>query len=153
MQLRYFALLTFLFMSLLGCASHQQQLAAPEISVSNIMLQNVGLFEQEWEVTLRAYNPNDKNINIKQLSYELLLDDKRFARGNSNAKIALPANDSAVFSTRVTTQLLNTLNQLRKLNLAPGQAVPYQITGKARVGLVPNAIPFKTSGEVPLPSW
>lgn len=153
MPLRRFALFALLATLMVGCASHYSQLEPPEITVSNIALQNVGLFEQQWEVTLRAHNPNGKQITVKQLSYDLLLGEARFARGSTQQKVVLPSNDSAVFTTQVNTQLLSTLNQLRKLNLAPGQAVPYQITGKAKVGMVPSALPFTTTGEIPLPSW
>lgn len=153
MPIRLFALFVFIATLVAGCASHYSELEAPDISVSNIMLQNVSLFEQQWEVTLRAHNPNDKQVTVKQLSYDLLLDEARFARGSTQQKVVLPANDSAVFTTLVTTQLLNTINQLRKLNLTPGQAVPYKITGKAKVGLVPKALPFTTAGEIPLPNW
>lgn len=153
MQLYRHVVLFLAVLFITGCATHQHNLVAPEISVSHIALQEIGLLEQQWDITLRAFNPNDKKLNIKHLSYELLLDDKRFARGSSQQNIVLRANDSDVFTTQVATNLLHTVNQLRKLNIAAGKPVPYKIVGKVKVGMSPVAIPFTTTGEIPLPSW
>src|SRR5699024_1115989 len=89
MQLYRHVVLFLAVLFITGCATHQLNLVAPEFSVSHIALQEIGLLEQQWDITLRAFNPNDKKLNIKHLSYELLLDDKRFARGSSQQNIVL----------------------------------------------------------------
>lgn len=147
--------ITLLVLSFLlsACSTLRQDLEAPELSVSKVALIEAGLLQQEWEITLKAHNPNNKTLTVKQLNYELLIDDTRFARGSTNKKVVLKANESGEFTTQVSTGLIETLRQLKQLNFTPGQPVPYRIKGSAKVGMVPLALPFDKKGEVPLPSW
>lgn len=139
---------------LLGaCSSLPHNLDAPELSISKIALTDVSLLQQEWEITLRAYNPNAKKLTVKQLNYELHINGHRFAQGSTNQTVVLAANQSGEFTTRVSTSLINTLRQLRQLNLTPGTPVPYRIKGSTKVGMFPLTLPFDKKGEVPLPSW
>ncbi len=152
-RIQSLSIFAVLFMLLSACSTMTQHLEPPELSVSKVALVNVGLLQQDWEVTLRAYNPNDKNLKVKSLNYELLIDDKRFARGSTNQTVELNAHQTAEFTTQVSTSLMDTLRQLNQLNITPGAPVPYRIKGSAKVGTVPVALPFDHKGEVPLPQW
>lgn len=147
--------LTVLLLGLIlsACSTIRQDLEAPELSVSKIALTKAGVLQQEWEITLNAYNPNNKTLKVKQLNYELLIDDTRFARGSTDATVVLKANQNGSFTTQVNTGLIETLRQLKQLNISPGSPVPYRIKGSAKVGMVPLALPFDKKGEVPLPTW
>jgi len=147
--------ITLLILSFLlsACSTLRQDLEAPELTVSQVALIEAGLLQQDWEITLTAYNPNNKTLTVKQLNYELLIDDNRFARGSTNKTVVLKAHESGEFTTQVSTGLIDTIRQLRQLNITPGKPVPYRIKGSAKVGMVPLALPFDKKGEVPLPSW
>src|SRR5699024_2312185 len=147
--------ITLLILSFLlsACSTLRQDLEAPELTVSQVALIEAGLLQQDWEITFKAYNPNHKTLTVKQLNYELLIDDNRFARGSTNKTVVLEAQKSGEFTTQVSTGLLETLRQLKQLNITPGKPVPYRIKGTAKVGMVPLALPFDKKGEVPLPSW
>lgn len=149
---RYYAVF-IIGVLLSACSSLPKNLEAPELSLSKITLTNVSLLQQEWEITLKAHNPNAKKLTIKQLHYELLIDDHRFAQGSTNQTVVLAAHQSGEFTTQVNTSLINTLRQLRQLNLTPGTPVPYRIKGSTKVGMFPLSLPFDKKGEVPLPSW
>jgi len=136
-----------------ACSTLRQDLEAPELTVSKVALVDAGLLQQDWEITLKAYNPNNKTLTVKQLHYELFIDDKRFARGSTNNTVVLKAHENGEFTTQVSTGLLETLRQLKQLNITLGQPVPYRIKGSAKVGKVPLALPFDKQGNVPLPAW
>ena len=64
---------------LAGC-QRLGSLEAPEVSVSGIALNSISLFEQEWGLTLRARNPNDRELTLKSLDYEIFINGEKFAR-------------------------------------------------------------------------
>lgn len=136
-----------------ACASLTSDLSAPELKVSKVGLVKAGLLQQEWQIDLTAHNPNDRKITVKSLSYDLFIDDHRFARGSTNEKVVLKAHEDGEFSTHIKTGLIETVNKFKQIGITPGKPVPYRIKGRVNVGLVPFAIPFDKDGEIPLPAW
>jgi len=110
------------------------------------------MFEQEWEITLRTRNPNDHALNLRTLDYQIMVEDRPFARGLSNEAVTLPAMGDALVKTRITTSLFDTLRQFQAMDYTPGQPVRYRISGNARVGNVPFALPFDRRGEFVMPA-
>ena len=64
-------------------------LEAPEVSVTGIALNSISLFEQEWGLTLRARNPNDRELTLKSLDYEIFINGEKFARGLTGESVTL----------------------------------------------------------------
>ena len=85
-----------------GCQS-LAGLESPEVSVSGINLNSFNLFEQEWGLTLRARNPNDRELTLNSLDYEIYVNGEKFARGLTNERITLPAMGDAQVTTTITT--------------------------------------------------
>ena len=81
-------------------------LEAPEVSVTGIALNSISLFEQEWGLTLRARNPNDRELTLKSLDYEIFINGEKFARGLTGESVTLPAMGDAQVTTTITTSLL-----------------------------------------------
>ena len=90
------------------------QLEAPEVSVTGINLNSFTLFEQEWGLTLRARNPNDRELTLKSLDYEIYVNGEKFARGLTGDTVTLPAMGDAKVTTTITTSLMSSLQQLQK---------------------------------------
>jgi len=134
-----------------GCQS-LAGLESPEISVSGINLNNFSLFEQEWGLTLRAQNPNDRELTFNSLDYEIYINGEKFARGLTNESITLPAMGDAQVTTTITTSLLSSLQQLQKIQQNQNQPLQYRLVGKARVAGVPIPLSFDKEGEMKLPA-
>lgn len=134
-----------------GCQS-LAGLESPEVSVSGINLNNFSLFEQEWGLTLRAQNPNDRELTLNSLDYEIYVNGKKFARGLTNESITLPAMGDAKVTTTITTSLLSSLQQLQKIQQNQDQPLRYRLVGKARVAGVPIPLSFDKEGEMKLPA-
>lgn len=126
-------------------------LEAPEVNLSSVRLEQVGVFEQQWQVVLRARNPNDRSITLKSLDYELFVNGERFARGLTGEQTTLPAMGEALVSTRITTSLLSTLGRLQEFQEQPDKPLQYQLKGSARVGGVAFPLHFDHKGEFQLP--
>ncbi|EKF75841.1 hypothetical protein A11A3_00065 [Alcanivorax hongdengensis A-11-3] len=137
---------------LLGACQTLSGLESPEVSVSRIQLSSISLFEQQWDLTLRASNPNDRELTLKSLDYEIYLNDEKFARGLTDKSVTLPAMGDALVTTHITTSLLGSLQKLQSLQKNPGQPLQYRLEGKARVAGVPIPLSFDKQGEIALPS-
>ena len=127
------------------------QLEAPEVSVTGINLNSFTLFEQEWGLTLRARNPNDRELTLKSLDYEIYVNGEKFARGLTGDTGTLPAMGDAKVTTTITTSLMSSLQQLQKIQQQQGEPLKYRLVGKARVAGVPTPRAFDKAGEMQLP--
>ena len=127
------------------------QLEAPEVSVTGINLNSFTLFEQEWGLTLRARNPNDRELTLKSLDYEIYVNGEKFARGLTGDTVTLPAMGDAKVTTTITTSLMSSLQQLQKIQQQQGEPLKYRLVGKARVAGVPIPLAFDKEGEMQLP--
>lgn len=148
-RLRGFVLL---FAALLAsaCAS-LASLEPPEVRVSSLkMLENEpGMLEQRFEVGLRVLNPNNRDIAVDGVDFELDVNDRRLARGVSSEGFTLPALGEMTTSVVVTTSLLDLLRQAYNLSLRGGETLDYQLNGRLHLasGLV-RTIPFDYSGTL-----
>ncbi|MCG8392242.1 MAG: LEA type 2 family protein [Pseudomonadales bacterium] len=140
--------LTMGMLMLAGCQT-LGSLEAPEVSVAGIRLNSMTLFEQEWGLTLRARNPNDRELTLKSLDYEIYVNGEKFARGLTGDSVTLPAMGDALVTT---TSLLNSLQQLQKIQQPQGEPLQYRLVGKARVAGVPLPLSFDKEGEMKLPA-
>ena len=127
-------------------------LEAPEVSVTGIALNSISLFEQEWGLTLRARNPNDRELTLKSLDYEIFINGEKFARGLTGESVTLPAMGDAKVNTTITTSLLSSLKQLQNIQQQQDKPLQYRLVGKARVAGVPLPLSFDKEGEMTLPA-
>ncbi|MDX1803963.1 MAG: LEA type 2 family protein [Alcanivorax sp.] len=137
---------------MLGGCQTLSGLESPDLSVSDIRLDNVTLFEQQWDLTLRARNPNDRELTLKSLDYQIYLNGEKFARGLTSDSVTLPAMGDALVTTHITTSLFSSLKQLQKLQQNSNQPLQYRLVGKARVAGVPLPLSFDKQGQVSLPA-
>lgn len=139
-------------LALLGACQTLSGLKAPEVNLSSIQLESVTMFEQQWQVVLRARNPNDRDLTLESLDYELYVNGHKLARGLTGQPVTLPAMGDALVPTEVTTSLLENLGQLQDMQSQPGAPVHYEIKGTARVAGVMFPVHFDHKGQIALPA-
>lgn len=135
-------------MMLAGCA-RQQPLEAPEVHISDLSLQQAGLFEQRWQITLRVSNPNERTIRVNTLDYEVFVNDSRFARGLNGEPFELAGMSDTLVTTTVSTRLLLTLQQW--LQMQDEDVLNYRLEGRARVAGYPLPLRFEQKGDIVIP--
>ncbi len=140
---------TALFLS--GCQT-LGSLESPEVSLAGINLNKVSLFEQEWGLTLRARNPNDRDLTLKGMDYEIYVNGEKFGRGLTAETVTLPAMGDATVRTTITTSLLESLQKLQEIQQNPGEPFTYRLVGKAKVAGVPIPLSFDREGQMKLPA-
>jgi len=150
---QYLSLLSCLSLVLLmfsGCAGLGKRLESPRITLSNIKVQQVTVFESVFEIEIRLFNTNEIALEIKGIDCDLELNGRRFATGVSNAQIKVPPYTTALVPVTVYSSVLDLVRGLP--GLSKTEKLEYKITGSLRLGpgTIPAVIPFKSSGELPL---
>ena len=133
-----------------GCASTGKISEPPYITLSNINLLNVGVFEQRYRIMMRIQNPNDVVISIKGMSYQIFINEQNFARGVSNKSIIIPEFGEEVVEIVAASDLTSMLRQFQELMSGGTKKVSYRLTGKAKLTNRVRRLPFEYKGELDL---
>lgn len=129
---------------LTGCA--YARLEKPKLEVVDIQLLKGDLLQQQLKLRMRVLNPNDRQLPVAGITYELAVAGEAFAHGESERNFIVPALGSAEFDVNVTanaaTALLKILAGGRKM-----ETVDYRLTGKVALssGML-RSIPFDQKG-------
>lgn len=91
------------------------QVEPPAVHIANIKLLDATLFEQQYVLSLRVQNPNDFDLPIERLSYEIELNDKPFAKGASNRAATVPRYGSALVEVEGISTISDLLRQYKQL--------------------------------------
>lgn len=142
--------LSLLALFLGACATLTAKLAPPQVSLANIQILQLGLFEQRYQVDLRIQNPNAIALPITGMSYELDINQQRFARGVSNDIVNVPAYGEAIARVLVTSDLGSTLQQLSKLT-SDNPSLHYRPFGSVQLSRAQTRLPFNYEGDLALP--
>lgn len=134
-----------------GCAGMPGKLETPSVTVSDLRMGTASVFEQQYFVTLRVQNPNDVDLHIKGLSFELELNDQLFAKGVSGQAVSVPRFASQTVEVETISSLSGLLRQLGVLTRdGPRQAFRYRLKGKLSLQGVMAPLAFDERGEVDL---
>jgi LEA14-like dessication related protein len=148
MRLRLAALSACLLAA--GCAG-LSSVEPPEVRVTGVRSVAAGEadLEQRFAVELNVLNPNNREISVDGVDFELDLNGRRLARGVSSEGFTLPALGEARTTIVVATSITDVLRHLFELSREePGQ-LDYRIRGKLHLadGFL-RTIPFDRSGTI-----
>ena len=142
-------LVLFLPLALGACSGLPLNTVAPRVSVGEVGLKHFDLFEQHYDVGLQLSNPNDFDLKLEALDFEIELNGLPFASGQSRTATVIPALSGTVLRVDAVTQSKNLAQQIRAL---PPQAtrdgVPYRVRGRVKTGHSPIWLPFDHAGWV-----
>ena len=142
-------LVLLLTLGLAACSGLPFNAKPPKVSVAEVDIKSLGLFEQRFDVGLRVSNPNEFDLNIEALEFDLELNGRAFAQGLSRTPALIPATSSTVMQVEAVTQSKHLIQQLKTL---PGEmlkaGVPYRITGRVKIDQSSSWIPFDQKGVV-----
>lgn len=135
---------------LAACAQILEKPEPPRVSLVNLQLTSMTLFEQRFHLDLRLQNPNPYSLPLAGMEYTLELNGETFAEGVSNDKVTVPEFGEAVVGVDVTSNLTSLLEQLYRLQRGATPTLSYRLHGT--VGVVDRAfrLPFERSGEIRL---
>ncbi len=140
--------LALALVSLLGGCASLQSLEPPEVNLVSLRPVSATLMEQRFDVDLRVINPNNKDIDVEGLDFELDINGERLARGVSSESFTLPRLGETVTTVQLTTSTLDIIR--RTMSMAGGQALEYRLQGRVHLGGLAGTLKFDESGEVTL---
>src|SRR5262245_22277308 len=62
-----------------ACSTLPRNIEPPRMNIVNIAPKDIAIFEQRYDVQLRIQNPNDADLGIKGLRFDIELNDQQFA--------------------------------------------------------------------------
>ena len=140
---------TFALFLLAACAATPQDVVKPEVRVVDLDLLESGLLVQRLLVTLLIRNPNDFSISLDGLKFDLEVNGRHFASGESDQRIELPRLGAVEAPVHASTTLIDIVNQM--LIIGRKWGLDYRVTGAAYVaGLAGGPVPFEYSGSIKL---
>jgi LEA14-like dessication related protein len=144
-----FALSAVCFLA--GCALMPGRVEAPSVHIANTSLLDATLFEQRYTLSLRVQNPNDFDLPIEALSYEIELNDKPFAKGISSRPVSVPRYGSALVEVEGISTISDLLRQYKQLAEGELKGLRYRLKGMLALGGGLGKVPFDYKREIGLP--
>jgi LEA14-like dessication related protein len=133
-----------------GCAT-LGGLKSPRVSVSRVAPLEMTLLEQKFLVQLRVQNPNDLELEVKGVTFDLDLNGKPFATGVSSQPVTIPRFGSSLVDLEVVSGLAGVLRQLKGMGGGAAPKFTYRLRGKLYLENPFSAtLAFDEAGEIDL---
>lgn len=134
---------------LFGCAGlRSDDVVPPDVQLVNIVPQDATLFEQVLRIDLRIINPNDFDLPLDGLTFDLRVNGDRVARGTSSDSVTIPRLGDGVMEVVTRTSSLAIVRQM--INPPAGGVYEYEIRGAVFLkGFGNRKVPFERKGELP----
>jgi LEA14-like dessication related protein len=120
-----------LVLGLTACSALPRNTVAPKVNVADVSVKSMTLLEQKLDVGLRISNPNDFDLTIVALEFEMEVNGRPFAHGLSRKSTTIPAVASALLRIDTFTQSKDLFRQF--MTLTPKvlkDGVPYRVKGR-----------------------
>ncbi len=143
--LRLLAVLTALLAA--GCAGVPKDVQQPEVRLADIELRSgSGVLEPSMLLVLNVRNPNDFDIPLDGMRFDLEMNGRHFARGLSNESVTVPRLGEGRVTATASTDMVRLIEQMMRMAQTGG--ITYRLTGDAFIGgLGERTVPFETEGE------
>jgi LEA14-like dessication related protein len=147
--MRRFFLLLALGGLLVGCSSLVPKLKAPDLQVVGLSFGGGNARHQQLRLRIHVTNPNDREIAVREIDYQVALAGAHFADGSSTEPFTVPAMGETDFDLNVNADL-ESLVKVVGAHLGD-PSLDYQVSGTLHLaeGLI-REIPFKGHGQLPM---
>ncbi len=139
-----------------GCASLDEGIEPPHISLVKITPLKSDDLESTIQLHLRLVNPNDRTFRIRGITCKLDINGSTIAAGSSNTAVELPQLGTTVIPVTVYTSMTDFMwLMLRMMSTAPEKREALELTYAIRGKLfLDDALPgldrltFETEGDL-----
>jgi Conserved secreted protein len=135
---------------LAGCSTFAPKLETPDLELLGIQMMSTDMFAQKFRVRVKVENPNDMELPVRGLEYQIFLMGDSFAEGNSTDRFVVPAKGEAEFDMVITTNFVSSLGRLiSRVGGGKLENLDYEIAGQVLLdkGMV-KKVPFSKHGKV-----
>lgn len=141
--------------SLQACSWVQQDLVEPEIQVVGLKhIAGGNLLDQRFTLQLQLTNPNDLELEVKGIHFQLELAGMELMQGVSNEVPIIKPYSTTQFTVQGSANVVQAVRLLRKMQKKPERR--FQYTLKTRIDLVhgwPSTFNLQREGDVGLDDW
>lgn len=124
---------------------------SPDVSLAGLSFSEPGLTEQGMTIQLRLKNPNEFDIPVDGLTFNLDVNDTPLADGLSQHDFTLPSLGEIVVPVDVTIPTDDLI--ARVVAIGTGRRLDYRLTGEADIGYwFAGPVPFTREGKMALPN-
>lgn len=121
------------------------------VTLADIQPAQFGLLQQEYAIRIRVQNPNNSQIRIDGLSYQIDLNGELFAKGVSRQSTVVEPFGEVVVDATAVGNLGAFLSQfVRMQKSGPPESFSYRLKGKLASGAL--SLPFDSQGKIELPA-
>lgn len=106
------------------------ELKEPEVELVAIKLLPMRGMNPEFKIILDVYNPNDYDIELSKLSYQLSVQKQQLFTGKNSNIPTLKKLQHQQVSLRGTAKLFSSFKVLKAILKHPEKAVKYQLTAQ-----------------------
>lgn len=135
---------------LVGCASLQNMLEPPRVSLTNIEILEVSGFSVRFALGLNIQNPNPVPIPITGLSYEVSLNSFDVLSGVSSDSVDLGAYGETEVRLEASTNLFGMMRLFTDFMSAQTSELEYELDASIGVRGFAKSFDINESGIVPL---
>jgi len=147
MKLSKWLLLITLSQLLLSCANPALLLKPPQVTLADLRLQSITLFEQRYTVGLRFQNPNAITLPIRGMQFTLYVNHAELAHGVNRDEMTLPAYGEKVVNIDVVSNLSSLIEQISVLSKNNTARIQYKVVGNVSIAGFSENLPFEYTGE------
>jgi len=143
------ALLASLLLAFAGCARTRP--LPPQIQLTALQLSELSLSHAAMEARLKLFNPNDFSVKVKEVSFDLALNDVHVAHGQGARDLDIGAGQYGETSLRLSSSYFDLLQLGNRLQNS--QEVNFLLEGSVRLGgfgILPVTVPIRREGSIPL---
>ena len=135
---------------LAACATTENLVATPSVTLTSVALERMSFTGQTFLLRFDVTNPNAFPLPVREITYRVLLDNEKFAGGETAASFTIPSRGTDSFAISVDIDILNRASQITSL-LAGGMPddVSYQVDGALTVDIpFTRPLTFSSSGVI-----
>lgn len=135
---------------LAGCAANDLRVQPPVVRLTGVETGEVDFTRQTFLLDFEIENPNPFPLPVRAVAYRVLLDDRRFAGGETNSAFTVPARGGESFTILVDLDLLRAGPTVTSIvQSAVRDAIDYELAGSLAVDIpLMPPIEFASRGTI-----
>lgn len=135
-------------MMIVGCNTFDTGLEPPYVSLVDLRLQDLKLFEQRFGLQLRVQNPNPAELSVVGMNYVVRLNDVEFGRGVNRQAVVIPAYGEAVVDVDLVSNVWRLAEWVKDVHAGRNQGLKVSIIGGVKLANRAGEVPFTFQGEI-----
>lgn len=133
LPIRLFFLAALFFLS--GCASMNLDYEEPSVELVSFKILPASGFEQNFEIGLKLTNPNNFELPMNGISYQLSVAGETLANGVASDIPTAAAYGESRFVVPISTSLIKGIKVIRALMISQGKDISYQLKAKLDIDI------------------